>query len=483
MSYRFIEDLPEDLRAHTSELVSLAAAWKERRAELEGRAELTQLHERLRRRWAIDTGMIEGLYAIDRGTTELLVDRGLHADLISHGMADRPASEIVAYLHDQADVYDWLFDLIASRRDLSRSYIKELHHLLTRHQETTEAIDQFGTMLQVPLLRGEWKRLPNNPRRMDGTIHEYCPPEHVAAEMDRLLDLHQLHCAEDVAAEVEAAWLHHRFTQIHPFQDGNGRVARALATLVLIRDGRFAFSVTPDQKNDYIDALEHADRNNLRPLVDLITQEQQREFGQALSIAQAVADEHQIFAAALSKAAAQQSGRAAAYADVKLRGDRVMETAELELATRRNEFNDRLKAESLGEAYHAHVFRPPQNKRHWYFTQILECARKLDYFADMQEYRDWVRLSIANEHEERAIVLVVATHSFGRTFKGVLSAVGFIEIVDSSDGREQRQGPFLATEGAFAFGYLDPEEHVLSRFREWLHAAWLSQLKTWQGTL
>ena len=34
------------------------------------------------------------------------------------------------------------------------------------------------------------------------------------------------------AREIEATWLHHRFTQIHPFQDGNGRVARALASLV-----------------------------------------------------------------------------------------------------------------------------------------------------------------------------------------------------------------------------------------------------------
>ena len=37
--------------------------------------------------------------------------------------------------------------------------------------------------------------------------------------------------------EVEAAWLHHRFGQIHPFQDGNGRVARALATMIFLRAG------------------------------------------------------------------------------------------------------------------------------------------------------------------------------------------------------------------------------------------------------
>ena len=82
--------MPERALEQDSELLSLAAAWRDRRSELEGRDELTELHERLRRRWAVDTGMIEGLYTIDRGTTELLVDRGLHADLISHGTSISP---------------------------------------------------------------------------------------------------------------------------------------------------------------------------------------------------------------------------------------------------------------------------------------------------------------------------------------------------------------------------------------------------------
>ena len=34
---------------------------------------------------------------------------------------------------------------------------------------------------------------------------------------------------------IVASWFHHRFTQIHPYQDGNGRVIRALTTLILLR--------------------------------------------------------------------------------------------------------------------------------------------------------------------------------------------------------------------------------------------------------
>jgi Fic family protein len=483
VTYDFIKDLPDDLRERESELQSLAGAWEQRRRELDGRVELSELHERLRRRWAIDTGMIEGLYSIDRGTTELLIERGLHVDLLSHGSADRPPSEIVGYLHDQAQAYDWLFDFIAARRALSTSYIKALHQLLARTQDTTEAVDQFGNVVEIPLLKGAWKQLPNNPRRPDGSVHEYCPPEHVDAEMDRLVAWHQQHCDEGVAAEVEAAWLHHRFTQIHPFQDGNGRVARAITSLVLIRAGRFAFSVAPDQKVEYIDALERADQSDLLPLVEFVTLSQQREFGQALSVAQALVDEQQIFGAALSKAVAQRDERVATYAEVKKLGDLVVDVAERELIARREEFNERVGAEGLAEAYHAHVFRPSDDKRHWYFTQIVECARKLDYFADTREYRDWVRLSISHELEQRASVLVISVHSFGSSFKGVLSALAFIVIIDSSEEMVNRQGPYLATEAAFTFGYLDPQDHVLMRLKEWLHTAWLSLLKSWQEAL
>ena len=86
-------------------------------------------------------------------------------------------------------------------------------------------IDSLGTRTKTAVLKGEYKKLPNSPSREDGSIHEYCPPVHVALEMEKLVGFHKEHERLGVPPEVEAAWLHHRFTQIHPFQDGNGRVA------------------------------------------------------------------------------------------------------------------------------------------------------------------------------------------------------------------------------------------------------------------
>ncbi|EAL65902.1 hypothetical protein DDB_G0283145 [Dictyostelium discoideum AX4] len=57
-----------------------------------------------------------------------------------------------------------------------------------------------------------------------------------------------------------AAWLLHAFVSIHPFIDGNGRMGRILANLVLFSYG-FPFPVPISADNDeYIKSLRLADR-------------------------------------------------------------------------------------------------------------------------------------------------------------------------------------------------------------------------------
>src|SRR2546425_4134046 len=283
--WTFIEDRPKNYdELHDSGLESLAAIWKEQSATLVKRDALAQFNERLRREWAIETGIIENLYSIDRGITQLLIEKGIETSLIPHGSTDKPAEQIVPILKDQEEVLDGIFDFVARRRELSTSYIKELHQAFTRHQDTVTAINGLGRSIEVPLLRGQWKQLPNNPKRPDGAVHEYCPPEHVGAEMEALIHFYQEHSKATIAPEVEAAWLHHRFTQIHPFQDGNGRIARALASLVFLRSGWFPLVINRDIRDEYISALETADMGDLAPLVNLFSRIQKKAFLKALSL-------------------------------------------------------------------------------------------------------------------------------------------------------------------------------------------------------
>ncbi len=102
--------------------------------------------------------------------------------------------------------------------------------------------------------------------------------------MDRLIAMHRAH--DDIAPEVEAAWLHHRFAQIHPFQDGNGRVTRTLATQMFVKAGWLPLIVGDRDKLRYIETLEEADSGQLQPFADFFSSQLKREFVRALSLAE-----------------------------------------------------------------------------------------------------------------------------------------------------------------------------------------------------
>lgn len=283
-----ITDLPENWASLTDgELDSLLKFWNDQRADLEANEALAVFSQRLAREWSIETGQIEGVYNLDRGLTETLIERGINADLVPTQPGQKPPELIAAIIQDHADVLDGLFQFVRGERPLSKSYIHELHAALLQHQETTMVRDQFGQLFESRLLKGKYKERPNNPKRPDGNVHQYCPPEQVEPEMERLLAMHAQHEELGVPIEVEAAWMHHRFTQIHPYQDGNGRVARALGSLLFIKAGWFPAVVTRDERTWYIHALEVADEGDLRSLVSFLKHIQKRPLFAAV---QAVVD-------------------------------------------------------------------------------------------------------------------------------------------------------------------------------------------------
>jgi Fic family protein len=66
------------------------------------------------------------------------------------------------------------------------------------------------------------------------------------------------------------AWMHESFEEIHPFNDGNGRVGRLLLNLFFLKRNWPPVTVTPEHRDDYIDALEAGHGRDLRGLVVLL---------------------------------------------------------------------------------------------------------------------------------------------------------------------------------------------------------------------
>lgn len=461
-----ITDIEGDWRSFAaSDVSSIQRIWSEQRERLKGTRQLSEFTERLSREWAIETGIIENLYDIERGITQTLIERGFQAELLTHGSTNRPREYVIQLLKDQKDALDGVFDFVSKKRTLSTSYIKELHAALLRSQPFAEAVDPSGKIIEVPLVKGDWKRLPNFPTR-DGTTYAYCPPEQVASEMDRLVAMHERHLSEGVAADVEAAWLHHRFTQIHPFQDGNGRVARALASLVLVRAGLFPLVVTRDDNPTYLDALNAGDRGDLQPLVDLVGKWQRTQFRKATALSEnilsAEADVQEVLGGLLDAATRTQEEKQQALS-------RVFEHAhalETDLRERLNSVAPTvttalLRVSNRGSAF---VTSATTDSSHYYRSQMIQNAKSLDYYADTSTYRSWVAL---NMRWERFARLVFALHGIGRPFSGSLICAPFLEFQDSDNDSEVRSTIVPVAQEGFVFFYNETLERALERFRPW----------------
>lgn len=485
-NWRPIEDLPSDWRMLASqELRSLSDVWTDQKALLEGSDALRQFNDRLQRQWAIETGILERIYSLDRGVTEVLIERGIDSSLIPNDSTDKDPELVTRIIRDQESAVDWLFDIVNGQREFSLSFIKELHALMTRYQNTASGRDQFGHEVELPLLRGMWKELPNNPTRPDGSLHEYCPPEQVAPEMERLLHLHQIHEELGVSPELEAAWLHHRFTQVHPFQDGNGRIARALASLVLIRAGWFPLVVTRDDRERYIYALELADQGDLTSLALLIASLQRKSFVNALGLAREVLQESerldQMIASVKDMYARRDERLREDWEHAKNVADKVFG-----LATERfEELATRLRSE-VGQFSSEFGFFVINNRNggermHWYRWQTFEIANRLGYFANMRDYRAWVRLRLVTDGKAD---IVLQLSAIGKEYRGLIGASLFFFRKEETEGTEEQVRDISpASDELFQINYKEDEGSVLDRFGNWLDRALIRALEMWRQGL
>ncbi|MGH3780711.1 MAG: Fic family protein [Pseudonocardiaceae bacterium] len=460
-------------------LEGLAQAWSEERESMQELEVERTFLERWKNRLAVETGVLEGLYSLDRGVTETLIERGFDSALIPNDATDQDPTVVVNLLRDQRRAVDLVFDAVIQRRDLSLSFIKEVHALLTQSQLTTTAVDQFGRTVVVELRRGDWKTLPNNPTRADGIVHEYCPPEHVQPEMERLIALQGRYLAQEVSPDVLAAWVHHRFTQIHPFQDGNGRVARLLATLIFIRAEWLPLVVRRDDRVRYLDALEAADKGELLRLVELFDSLQRAGFMQALSVAAQVTQEQDelevVLTAIRDRLAARKKVSSSELEGlaVNLRDD-----AQKLMIQVRDELLSML--EGRGVARRVFVDVDTAETATWYKFERIDLAQEFTYFADFTRCSHWVRLKI--ELDSRFDVLLSITGA-GRNTGALAAVVGAWEVSSGGDDGSDRRPVQVVSQEPFTATTREDPGAVRERFAGWLRADLARALASWQRGL
>ncbi len=487
--YQRITGIPPQPQGLASqELDALARVWNERKNEMHEGGAYRDFVKRLQREWAIETGIIERLYTWDRGVTQALIEHGIEAAVIAHqgGVSRGEADHIKDIIDDQLSIVEGLFAYVKGDQPLTEHFIRGLQAKFTEHQDTTEAITSDGKLVKVSLLRGEYKKLPNNPKRRDGTMHEYCPPEFVQDEMRQLLAWYSDAEREKVAPEVLSAWLHHRFTQIHPFQDGNGRVARAIASLVFLRSGTFPLVVRDADRIEYIDALEKADSGILQPLITLFSKRQRDAILVALGLEQqAQQSKHaeQIISAAIQMLSDKFNAESKRKDEVYRTAEKLQTTA----VARLNEIASLLNKQfvSLNKIAHRTYAADVRSAdsasqdRAFFYHQIVEIANSFNYFASLEKYRSWIRLAISTESR---FEFVISFHGYGHDDTGIMAASAFtaLRVPREGGGGTDVVGTHQACTDLFQFNYAESSEDSVKRFKEWLEATIAIALAQWR---
>lgn len=131
-------------------------------------------------------------------------------------------------------------DLIIEHAEekLTERFIKELHQILKSGTSDSRK-DWFAV--------GDYKRFPNEVGGIDT-----CPPEDVHRQMKALLKEYNARREKSFEDIID---LHQRFEEIHPFQDGNGRVGRLILFKECLANGYVPFIITDELKMFYYRGL------------------------------------------------------------------------------------------------------------------------------------------------------------------------------------------------------------------------------------
>lgn len=146
------------------------------------------------------------------------------------------------------EAISFIRDLATNKEPISKRVLLEIHRLVLKELDSSNA----GRFRSVPVMISGSEHKPPQPYLLDKLMEDFFEFYNY-----QQTQLHPI---------LLAAELHERLVSIHPFIDGNGRTARLLMNLVLVRSGFTRANIKGDMKNrmDYYKALENVQVNNSR---------------------------------------------------------------------------------------------------------------------------------------------------------------------------------------------------------------------------
>ena len=166
--------------------------------------------------------------------TKLIINEGLT-------IGGKSVNEHLEVINHQ-EALSFLEELAAGSNTLNERDIHQLHYLILKGIDTKHA--------------GVYRTKNVGVRKSDGSIYTFTDPLQVPDAMDEFVAW--VNGRRTLHPVVEAAEVHDRFVNIHPYVDGNGRTARLLMNLVLMRSGYVPALIRIENRAEYILGLEEA---------------------------------------------------------------------------------------------------------------------------------------------------------------------------------------------------------------------------------
>jgi len=198
---------------------------------------------RLKVEWTYTSNALEG-NTINLGETQFIIEYGLTIK----GKSIQEHNEVIGH----ARAIDLVYNLL-DKETLEKSDIFNLHKAV----QTQVVFDIYSPI-------GAWKNQANGRyiKQNEGLIYQSYPqPEYIEYLMQ--LWLTEFNSYINLRSQAEAlhayARLHLALTSIHPFFDDNGRMARLLANMPLLKKGFLPIVINKQNRQEYLEALSEYD--------------------------------------------------------------------------------------------------------------------------------------------------------------------------------------------------------------------------------
>lgn len=143
---------------------------------------------------------------------------------------------------------------------LTETFIRQVHQVMLREDYKVYRKLPGGKNTSYTVHAGRYKTRPNSVITPTGERFEYASPEETPALMSDLVQWYNNAVAEGELTPIQlAALFHYRYIRIHPFEDGNGRIARLMVNFILRRHKWPMMVIRSKNKKAYLNALALSD--------------------------------------------------------------------------------------------------------------------------------------------------------------------------------------------------------------------------------